>query len=1198
MVFTVEYGARSGSVACSAMFASSVGAGFLAYGASALSLAKMDEVLSQCVEVSARTGTKLSAEDMIRCVFEQEFEGTLVERQTANRARAAQEVEHLSKSNTAVLFIKGFLQERGDSDPCNAILFLRGEIHVVDCSCPGGFSWARSPDSDAQAVVDWIFNSLLPGGHCHTELVDVVFARRASAKQSAVDCSCSHETHVVTCSWCQWRRHGPKYQRASQYCDAVTSQMCSAVACTSSGTFGMGCALCARLAQDGKTRPSKWTHFKIQGRAITIDGVRKHLRTAKHKEALKEYARGACHCGPDLLEELADSAQGSPPKTSLEEALPRKLKFMDVIRGCFEGQTGRGFAKSFPRSNELETPLISTGVFRDESRWAHRKMVTSAAAVIDDEQHEMLRKAVRIAFADDDRDQHRVLRIRVVWTEPTVGYAEFFGSLLKDYGFDAAACQAATVEGLKRLCSRRTGSQFECTNYELDTAMWDEVRRKIFAGATDGAAVALKGVNELHQDGVLPALRYQFRDRPHTTRTCVKMALEMSPESREVRERLITGKESFARRAKNSRRFQEVWLRKQREEPDQFWNITKDLGYAEQRYDSRSKPMSTFLLKLGPALEVLQELSQDPRRTHRDDALWASSLLEFLSGEQGFLRMVLFAVDTDFAVATHRLVRLQDASEPDISVAAHEVQECVDICRVLFHDGRVFDKAPNGTYTNHLLQGFRGVSRQLLLRTGGAVSFGWPSASEEGALLKDAVIHAKALFKSASMFFSYNFPHHAWRTRFEAFHLSSSITHAVRRGHITALAEKEGVQPERAWQQFFEALPHAMRLFKQIGDARAAWSTYLDTFCRQSRSQGWRPQADCIVPLVLTYVGILDGSSDVERNFSQMGLLECRHSRRHHSEQFLQDLLKVRLHAPEEFRDALLASSAWNRRVENFLQKAQHKYSVFFGSRVLASRSTMHVKPEDKKLLFSHRRPRWQHLGLKGTRTQAARRDLWEADVQQMLVEQKASKRPESESFVGHIKLSDVEEASILAEAEARMAKRSVAYELCHRDLEREGRLVAPPPPVRTKDLLKKSAVKKKILKPRAAPLFASSPSSSSSKVASSSTFPAASTSIGPKLAVNLAKTAPSKRKPRLQLHRQASGVDGLELPAKLRVFMTAAAVGKHRRCAAELARRKVLVNDPALATHHVGSGQDKAAGMYSMSSFLHELRNGVAAGA
>ena len=128
------------------------------------------------------------------------------------------------------------------------------------------------------------------------------------------------------------------------------------------------------------------------------------------------------------------------------------------------------------------------------------------------------------------------------------------------------------------------------------------------------------------------------------------------------------------------------------------------------------------------------------------------------------------------------------------------------------------------------------------------MSFGWPSASEEGGLLKDAVIHAKALFKSASMFFSYNFPHDAWRARFEAFRLSSSITHAVRRGRITALAEKEGVEPERAWQQFFEALPHAMRLFRQIGDARAAWSTYLDEFCRQSRSQGWRPQADCIVP--------------------------------------------------------------------------------------------------------------------------------------------------------------------------------------------------------------------------------------------------------------------------------------------------------------------------------------------------------------
>ena len=85
---------------------------------------------------------------------------------------------------------------------------------------------------------------------------------------------------------------------------------------------------------------------------------------------------------------------------------------------------------------------------------------------------------MRIAISDDDRDQHRVLRIRVVWEKPSVGYAEFFGALLKDYGFDAEECRAATVEGLQRLCSTRSEKQLNGTHAELVADLWDDVQRK------------------------------------------------------------------------------------------------------------------------------------------------------------------------------------------------------------------------------------------------------------------------------------------------------------------------------------------------------------------------------------------------------------------------------------------------------------------------------------------------------------------------------------------------------------------------------------------------------------------------------------------------------------------------------------------------------------------------------------------------
>ena len=145
-----------------------------------------------------------------------------------------------------------------------------------------------------------------------------------------------------------------------------------------------------------------------------------------------------------------------------------------------------------------------------------------------------------------------------------------------------------------------------------------------------------------------------------------------------------------------------------------------------------------------------KELASDLRDAHRKDAIWARELLEYLSGPSGFLRMVMFAIDTDFAVAVHKLVRLQDQGEPAVSVAMTEVQHCVDTCRVLFEQGRVFDKLPNGTYTNQLLQGFRNVASGVLLGNGVRDKFGWPDVA--GDLLKEAVLHAKKLYQAASLF--------------------------------------------------------------------------------------------------------------------------------------------------------------------------------------------------------------------------------------------------------------------------------------------------------------------------------------------------------------------------------------------------------------------------------------------------------------
>ena len=148
-----------------------------------------------------------------------------------------------------------------------------------------------------------------------------------------------------------------------------------------------------------------------------------------------------------------------------------------------------------------------------------------------------------------------------------MGCAEFFGALLTDYGFDAPDCSAANVAGFKRLCSNRVrapkeegdGIVGDHVSAQLDEPLWEHVRRTVFCGATDGAAVALLSIRQMAEPNIMPNLRYQFRDKPHTTRTCIKLAYNLCPESADLRTRLITGEKSFARRAKRSRRFQQLW---------------------------------------------------------------------------------------------------------------------------------------------------------------------------------------------------------------------------------------------------------------------------------------------------------------------------------------------------------------------------------------------------------------------------------------------------------------------------------------------------------------------------------------------------------------------------------------------------------------------------------------------------------------
>jgi hypothetical protein len=106
----------------------------------------------------------------------------------------------------------------------------------------------------------------------------------------------------------------------------------------------------------------------------------------------------------------------------------------------------------------------------------------------------------------------------------------------------------------------------------------------------------------------------------------MKGILKYMNEGHELLQALISGKQSFAKRAQHSRRFQAIWIRKQTEEIAWIRNgfsgssgsgsqpggdllaALRNLAYAEHRFDSRSTPMAILCSRFGAVIEVLLEI--------------------------------------------------------------------------------------------------------------------------------------------------------------------------------------------------------------------------------------------------------------------------------------------------------------------------------------------------------------------------------------------------------------------------------------------------------------------------------------------------------------------------------------------------------------------------------------------------------------
>ena len=784
----------------------------------------------------------------------------------------------------------------------------------------------------------------------------------------------THTSFVPGCARCVWEKNRQSWQKSLAFKDPKSGQMVTPIIVKPvhlGGAWAIGCCVCANYVSTApRLSPGARTNAFAKFTVSNANTVRKHELERHCSSALHMEAMRAMSSQQGQRPSIGSAIAPMPVQKQLPMgSQPRTESEAQVLEGCFVNQQGVGLVPRAERfvwaiqtcqrsgsfsdyaawsaTVDLTSYLSSEGNCRDSTRHAGVKMLRCVGAVVREDHRALLKKAARMAFAIDDRDQCFLMRGRLVIPQPEVQCMEFIAGIVRDYGYTAENSADAAWACLRKLCFVQTGekgasqptasgaqrqptdsgSQPASETKErgpdvgyVDKQLLQHLQEICFAGASDGCAVAVKSIQMLKDKNRLPNLRYQFRDRPHTTRTVMKGILKYMGGSQELVQHLITGKNSFCKRAKYSRRFQAIWTRKQIAElarqktagsqpagsqPEiggDLFVALQHLGYTEYRFDSRSEPMSILCSRFGAVVEVLVEMSED--KLHREDRAWAIAVLAILRGQAGFRRLIIFAMDSEFAVVTTLLVRLQDASQADVALTLPQMTETLEICEALFLEGRCLrlDRT-NATYSSILL---RSLSR---LSAKASAALGWPSGVKfDSADLAGAKEYGKTLYKMTKDFMLLHFPHYSWRNKFGAFNCGKgTYPEKLRLKYFAELAVKEyGLRTDSpdaeklrltAKAEFATALVHMPRLYKESGDNRLAWSRYLDSV-RQNRGSNkmvFRSNATILSRVTLTYLGVLDGTSDVERAFARLDLLESSRRERHLDENAVEDSMHVTL---------------------------------------------------------------------------------------------------------------------------------------------------------------------------------------------------------------------------------------------------------------------------------------------------------------
>ena len=227
------------------------------------------------------------------------------------------------------------------------------------------------------------------------------------------------------------------------------------------------------------------------------------------------------------------------------------------------------------------------------------------------------------------------------------------------------------------------------------------------------------------------------RDRPHRYRSVQKgFWSHVGLEIRELLDSLVVGPRSLARLMETSRKFSLLFEKKQREskarnvhDAPAFAGVLRNLQFSESRFSSRTKPLFRLFRLLPEVIQTLAEISSWKAQAEKDEADWATALLEKWGGDKGYEALVSAAVLADSLIASQPALRLEDEASADYALSGAAAAELKMSLEALLLHGGLFLPEAEGTLTHHCLRAIQ--NKTVFVKSGSpnasAVALRWPA---------------------------------------------------------------------------------------------------------------------------------------------------------------------------------------------------------------------------------------------------------------------------------------------------------------------------------------------------------------------------------------------------------------------------------------------------------------------------------------